>query len=103
MSKPNNEYPFTFGAIVIDLTHQFFGKVNPSACVIADMWADESSGDEETWVDHYRGRFKVKFEELRDKSKWYFTGAYVDTGGDVHEQCKLWEETFDAKSKSGDK
>lgn len=95
MSKPTKEHPFTFGAIVVDLKHQFFGEVSPSVCVVADMWANESEGDEDVWVDHYRGRRKVTFEDLRDESRWKFTGVYANCQDDVLRQCTLWEEKYD--------
>jgi len=84
---------FTFGRMVVDKRHQFFGKADPEVFVIADMWADEAEKYEdgshgEVMVDHYRGHFRIKFDDLFVE-KWYEPLGFVDPSSEisVHDQC----------------
>lgn len=101
----NKKSVFTFGRMVVDKRHMFFGKDSPTVFVIADMWADEAekyadgtAGD--VMVDHYRGHHRVKFDDLFVE-KWYEPLGFVDPSSDisVHDQCKQAEEEWNTKRK----
>lgn len=87
-----SKQPLTFGTIVIDKLHMFFGHSSPSAFVIADMWANESDGDEECWVDHYRAHVRKTFKELRNEEQYAIVGIVdLSSGLSAREQCEFAE------------
>jgi hypothetical protein len=92
------EYPFTFGRMVVDLKHQFFGRPDPSVFVIADPAADEEAGDEKVWIDHYRGHSRIPFKDLRDTNRYQVLGL-VDPSRPVYEQLKQAEAELQQQPK----
>lgn len=89
----SDKYPFTFGRMVVDLRHQFFGHLNPSVFIIADPAADEEAGDEDVWTDHTRGHVHIPFKDLHDASSYKVLG-FVDNTSPVYEQIQIAEKEF---------
>lgn len=89
-----------FGRVVIDLLHKSFGKSDPSAFVIADMWGseDDDGEDHDVWCDHYRGHIRFSYKELRDAKRFYITDTIVDCTKDVLEQVKKVEKDYNKVS-----
>lgn len=74
----------TFGRILIDKQHMFFGKSDPELCVVADTYYSSDDGiDANIWVDHYRGHLNLKVENLVDEAKYIITDFKVDCSRDV--------------------
>lgn len=90
-----------FGTIIIDKLHQFFGKSDPSACVVVDVWSNEQDDgeDQEIWIEHYRGHFKKSYADLRDTEKWEILDKKIDTSKNAHDQLKKAEEDYIASQK----
>jgi hypothetical protein len=80
----------TFGRIVIDKKHQFFGKSDPIKFVIADTWGNEEDDSEEheIWVDHYRGHLKISYKDLRDPDRFTITDQFINPLKNIQEQLK---------------
>ena len=80
----------TFGRIIIDRLHMFFGKHDPIAFVVADTWGSEKDDgkDHEVWCDHYRGHIKFSYKQLRDKKRFTITDKFVDPNKNIQDQLK---------------
>ena len=75
----------TFGRIIIDLKHQFFGSIDQIAFVICDTFAAEKD-DKLVRVDHFRANFEIEFAELRNTESFYVTDKFIDCNKNVQEQ-----------------
>ena len=83
-----------FGTVIIDKLHQFFGKKDPRACVVASSWENEEEDGEnqEVWIDHYRGHYKETFKNLRDTTRYEVTDKVIDCNKNVYQQIKEIEK-----------
>ena len=60
----------SFGTIIIDKLHQFFGKSDPSACIVVSAWGneDDDGQNQEVYIEHYRGHALKSYADLRDEN-----------------------------------
>lgn len=81
--------PIKFGTILIDKNHIFFGKSDPTACIIASAWfnENEAEADDKVYIDHFRAHFEVSLDKLRDTDRFEVLGV-ADTTKDVHKQLQ---------------
>ena len=86
----------TFGTIIIDKLHQFFGSPDPVACIVASAWENEKDDGEnqEVWIDHYRGHIKRSYADLRDPIKWKILDKKVNPSKNVLKQLKQAAEEY---------
>jgi hypothetical protein len=91
--KTVEKLSLTFGRIVIDKLHRFFGESDPSACVIVGVWSSEDD-DKEVMIDHFRGFYEEKYSNLRNPDRYYITNKFVDVNMPILEQLKEAENEY---------
>jgi hypothetical protein len=88
----------TFGRILIDKKHQFFGTISPMACIVAYAWFSEDDGEDAyIWIDCYRGHIRIEVSELLDKEHYDITDILFDPKKDTHKQLNDIEAKYAKK------